>query len=46
MAEAHLSDARLATGTFFGGAGDMPHYTVSKSGVICLTRVLAKQLGD
>ena len=36
----------VASGTFFNGSGDMPHYTVSKSGVVALTRVLAKQLGD
>ena len=35
----------VASGTFFHGTGDMPAYTVSKGGVIALTRVLAKQLG-
>jgi 3-oxoacyl-[acyl-carrier protein] reductase len=35
----------VASGTFFSGAGDMPHYTASKGGVVALTRVLAKQLG-
>jgi 3-oxoacyl-[acyl-carrier protein] reductase len=35
----------VASGTFFLGAGDMPHYTASKGGVIGLTRVMAKQLG-
>lgn len=35
----------VASGTFFLGVGDMPHYTVSKGGVIALTRVLATQLG-
>lgn len=36
----------VASGTFFHGTGDMPHYTASKGGVIALTRVLARQLGD
>lgn len=35
----------VASGTFFSGSGDMPHYTASKGGVVALTRVLAKQLG-
>ena len=35
----------VASGTFFLGTGDMPHYTVSKGGVVALTRVLATQLG-
>ncbi len=35
----------VASGTFFHGTGDMPHYTASKGGVVALTRVLAKQLG-
>lgn len=35
----------VASGTFFHGSGDMPHYTASKGGVVALTRVLAKQLG-
>jgi 3-oxoacyl-[acyl-carrier protein] reductase len=35
----------VASGTFFHGTGDMPHYTTSKGGVVALTRVLAKQLG-
>jgi len=35
----------VASGTFFLGLGDMPHYTASKGGVIGLTRVMAKQLG-
>lgn len=35
----------VASGTFFNGSGDMPHYTASKGGVVALTRVLAKQLG-
>lgn len=35
----------VASGTFFQGSGDMPHYTASKGGVIALTRVLARQLG-
>jgi 3-oxoacyl-[acyl-carrier protein] reductase len=36
----------IASGTFFSGSGDMPHYTTSKGGVVALTRVLARQLGD
>ena len=35
----------IASGTFFNGVGDMPHYTASKGGVVGLTRVLARQLG-
>ncbi|MBI2360590.1 MAG: glucose 1-dehydrogenase [Deltaproteobacteria bacterium] len=35
----------IASGTFFSGSGNMPHYTVSKGGVIAMTRVLARQLG-
>ena len=35
----------VASGTFFLGLGDMPHYTAAKGGVIGLTRVMAKQLG-
>jgi|SRR3990170_893810 len=35
----------VASGTFFLGVGDMPHYTTSKGGVIGMTRVMAKQLG-
>lgn len=35
----------IASGTFFSGTGNMPHYTTSKGGVIALTRVMAKQLG-
>jgi 3-oxoacyl-[acyl-carrier protein] reductase len=35
----------VASGTFFNGSGDMPHYTASKGGVVALTRVLARQLG-
>jgi 3-oxoacyl-[acyl-carrier protein] reductase len=35
----------VASGTFFSGVGDMPHYTTSKGGVVAMTRVLAKQLG-
>ncbi|HWP60625.1 MAG TPA: 3-oxoacyl-ACP reductase family protein [Candidatus Acidoferrales bacterium] len=35
----------VASGTFFHGTGNMPHYTASKGGVVALTRVLAKQLG-
>jgi len=36
----------VASGTFFHGTGNMPHYTTSKGGVVAMTRVLAKQLGD
>ena len=35
----------VASGTFFHGTGDMPHYTSAKGGVVALTRVLARQLG-
>src|SRR4051812_11730739 len=35
----------VASGTFFLGLGDMPHYTASKGGIIGLTRVMARQLG-
>jgi len=35
----------IASGTFFSGSGDMPHYTTSKGGVVALTRVMARQLG-
>lgn len=35
----------IASGTFFSGSGNMPHYTASKGGVVALTRVLARQLG-
>lgn len=35
----------VASGTFFGGSGNMPHYTASKGGVVALTRVMARQLG-
>lgn len=35
----------IASGTFFSGSSDMPHYTSSKGGVVALTRVMAKQLG-
>jgi 3-oxoacyl-[acyl-carrier protein] reductase len=35
----------VASGTFFSGVGDMPHYTTSKGGIVAMTRVLAKQLG-
>ncbi|MBI2997464.1 MAG: SDR family oxidoreductase [Deltaproteobacteria bacterium] len=35
----------IASGTFFTGAGNMPHYTTSKGGVVALTRVMARQLG-
>src|SRR5215471_20766951 len=36
----------VASGTFFHGTGNMPHYTTSKGGVVAMTRVLAKQLGS
>ncbi len=36
----------IASGTFFSGTGNMPHYTTSKGGVIALTRVMARQLGQ
>lgn len=35
----------IASGTFFTGVGNMPHYTTSKGGVVALTRVMARQLG-
>jgi 3-oxoacyl-[acyl-carrier protein] reductase len=35
----------IASGTFFSGTGNMPHYTTSKGGVVALTRVMARQLG-
>jgi len=35
----------IASGTFFSGSGNMPHYTTSKGGVVALTRVMARQLG-
>jgi NAD(P)-dependent dehydrogenase (short-subunit alcohol dehydrogenase family) len=34
----------IASGTFFSGSGNMPHYTASKGGVVALTRVMARQL--
>ncbi|HWO40473.1 MAG TPA: SDR family oxidoreductase [Candidatus Eisenbacteria bacterium] len=36
----------IASGTFFSGSGNMPHYTAAKGGVVALTRVMARQLGD
>lgn len=36
----------IASGTFFSGSGNMPHYTTSKGGVVALTRVMARQLGE
>ncbi len=36
----------IASGTFLNGASNMPHYTSSKGGVVALTRVMARQLGD
>lgn len=35
----------IASGTFFSGSSNMPHYTTSKGGVVALTRVMARQLG-
>lgn len=35
----------IASGTFFSGSGNMPHYTTAKGGVVALTRVMARQLG-
>lgn len=35
----------VASGTFFSGTSNMPHYTSSKGGVVALTRVMARQLG-
>ena len=36
----------VASGTFFSGSGNMPHYTSAKGGVVALTRVMARQLGE
>jgi len=36
----------IASGTFFSGSGNMPHYTTAKGGVVALTRVMARELGD
>jgi 3-oxoacyl-[acyl-carrier protein] reductase len=36
----------IASGTFFSGSGNMPHYTTAKGGVVSLTRVMARQLGE
>jgi 3-oxoacyl-[acyl-carrier protein] reductase len=36
----------IASGTFFSGSSNMPHYTTSKGGVVALTRVMARQLGS
>jgi 3-oxoacyl-[acyl-carrier protein] reductase len=36
----------IASGTFFSGSGNMPHYTTAKGGVVALTRVMARQLGS
>ena len=36
----------IASGTFFSGSGDMPHYTTAKGGVVALTRIMARQLGE
>jgi 3-oxoacyl-[acyl-carrier protein] reductase len=35
----------IASGTFFSGSGNMPHYTSAKGAVVALTRVMARQLG-
>ena len=32
----------IASGTFFSGSGDMPHYTTAKGGVVALTRVMQR----
>lgn len=36
----------IASGTFFSGSGNMPQYTSAKGGVVALTRVMARQLGE
>jgi len=36
----------IASGTFFSGSGNMPHYTTAKGGVVALSRVMARQLGQ
>ena len=36
----------IASGTFFSGSGNMPHYTTAKGGVVALTRVMARQFGE
>src|SRR5918999_823643 len=36
----------ISSGTFFSGSGNMPHYTTAKGGVVALTRVMARQLGE
>jgi 3-oxoacyl-[acyl-carrier protein] reductase len=36
----------IASGTFFSGSGNMPHYTSAKGGIVALTRVMARQLGE
>ncbi len=36
----------IASGTFFSGSGNMPHYTTTKGGIVALTRVMARQLGE
>ena len=36
----------IASGTFLNGTSNMPHYTSSKGGVVALTRVMSRQLGD
>jgi 3-oxoacyl-[acyl-carrier protein] reductase len=36
----------IASGTFFSGSGNMPHYTTAKGGVVALTRIMARQLGE
>ena len=36
----------IASGSFFSGSGNLPHYTTAKGGVVALTRVMARQLGD
>lgn len=36
----------MSSGTFFNGRPNIAHYVASKGGVIALTRVLARELGD
>lgn len=42
----HGKIINIASGTFFSGSGNMPHYTTAKGGVVALTRVMARQLGE
>jgi NAD(P)-dependent dehydrogenase (short-subunit alcohol dehydrogenase family) len=36
----------IASGTLFSGSGNIPHDTSAKGGVVALTRVMARQLGE